>query len=101
MIGDWHPVNFAFDALLSALGTRRPSFHFRPLARTRVLLALIADPFRIFHQLFFRLLSSGQFPRILTLIEYAPSSWIALPLWTPLLMLAMTVKHQVSSEYRK
>jgi len=59
-----------------------------------VLLALITDPFRIFHQLFFRLLSSSQFPRILIIVEYAPSSWTAPPLQTPLPQLATTVSEK-------
>jgi len=103
MIGYWEPFNFALDALFSAPCTCRPGLCFWPLARTRVLLALVTDPFQIFHQLIFQLLSSGQFPRILILVEYAPSSWMAPPLQTPLPWLAMTIISisSQSSEYQK
>src|SRR5882724_9629402 len=58
------------------------------------------DPFWIFHQLFFRFLTSSQLPKALMTIEHAPSSLMALPLQTPLPTLAMTVKKlQVSSKY--
>src|SRR5882724_11698887 len=60
-----------------------------------MLLALVTDPFRIFHQLFFQLLSSSQFPKVLTTKQHVPSSWMALPLQMPR-HFTMTIKKYTS-----
>src|SRR5882724_6152319 len=63
-----------------------------------MLLALVTDPFRIFHQLFFQLLSSSQFPKVLTTKQHVPSSWMALPLQMPR-HFTMTIK-KYTSQFR-